>query len=62
MPVPGRSVRWAAATIPGAEPAAEQVEEVYAVLDEQPAALAAVPEPVFRGQAFVGGVVLKIAV
>ena len=46
----------------GAEPAGHQVEEVDAVLDEDAAALFAVPEPMLGGQVFVGGVVFKVAV
>ena len=42
-----------------AQPAGEQVEEVHAVLDEDPAALGPVPEPVLGRQVLVRGVVLE---
>ena len=54
--------RCAATTRAGPEPAREQVEEVDAVLDEDPAALGSVPEPVLGRQVFVRGVIFKIPV
>ena len=46
----------------GAQPAGEEVEEVHAVLDEDPAALGSVPEPVFARQVFIRCVVFKVSV
>ena len=60
--MPGRTPRWAATTRPGPSQPGEQVEEVHAVLDEDAAALVAIPEPVLGRQALVGGVVLEVAV
>ena len=42
-----------------AEPAGEEVEEMHAVLDEDAAALRPVPEPVFRPEVLVGGIILE---
>ena len=46
----------------GAQPTGQHVEEVHAVLDEDSAALFAVPEPVLRRQILVGRVVLEVTV
>src|SRR5205823_30641 len=44
------------------KPAIEQIKKMHSMLDEDAAALFAVPEPMFGRQPLVAGVVLKIAV
>ena len=46
----------------GAQPTRQHVEEMHAMLDEDSAALLAIPEPMLRRKILVGGVVLEVAV
>ena len=46
----------------GPQPAGEEIEEMHAMLDEDPSALGPVPEPVAGPQVLVGGIILKGAV
>lgn len=44
-----------------AEPAFEEIEKVYSVLDKDAPALCAIPEPMLGRKMFIGGVVLEVA-
>ena len=46
----------------GSQPAGKKIEEMHAMLDEDPSALGPVPEPVTGPQVLVGSIILKGAV
>ena len=62
MMVPGRTQTLRGLDLPRTEPAGKKIEEVHAVLDEDAAAFAAIPEPVFGRQPLVARVVFEVGV